>query len=200
MLLCYLWTSWTLHWSHNTNRVIERLNTCSVSGYSNGYVNMYSLLYSNMLSYEVHTVVLYYVMCYYHTCHILPPSEIDLGLCLAVFAGSGGKYLFRRIGWKGRLWQLCICYVYFLCLRDSWAFCENPFVLCVALYYVYVAVLYYVMFILIYMCVYIYIYTHMYIYIYIHICRYTYIYIYIYIHICIYTYIYQTLELPRLLI
>ena len=29
-----------------------------------------------------------------HTCHILPPSEIDLGLCLAVFAGSGGKYLF----------------------------------------------------------------------------------------------------------
>ena len=33
-----------------------------------------------------------------HTCHILPPSEIDLGLCLAVFAGSGGKYLFHRIG------------------------------------------------------------------------------------------------------
>ena len=26
-----------------------------------------------------------------HTCHILPPSEIDLGLFLAVFAGSGGK-------------------------------------------------------------------------------------------------------------
>ena len=34
----------------------------------------------------------------FHTCHILPPSEIDLGLCLAVFAGSGGKYLFHRIG------------------------------------------------------------------------------------------------------
>ena len=33
-----------------------------------------------------------------HTCHFLPPSEIDLGLCLAVFAGSGGKYLFHRIG------------------------------------------------------------------------------------------------------
>ena len=33
-----------------------------------------------------------------HTCYILPPSEIDLGLCLAVFAGSGGKYLFHRIG------------------------------------------------------------------------------------------------------
>ena len=33
-----------------------------------------------------------------HTCHILPPSEIDLGLCLALFAGSGGKYLFHRIG------------------------------------------------------------------------------------------------------
>ena len=40
------------------------------------------------------------------TRHILPPSEIDLGLCLAVFAGSGGKYLFHRIGWKGRIWQL----------------------------------------------------------------------------------------------
>ena len=35
---------------------------------------------------------------YNHTCHIRPPSEIDLGLCLAVFAGSGGKYLFHRIG------------------------------------------------------------------------------------------------------
>ena len=33
-----------------------------------------------------------------HTCHILPPSEIDLGLCLAVFEGSGGRYLFHRIG------------------------------------------------------------------------------------------------------
>ena len=33
-----------------------------------------------------------------HTCHILPPSEIDLGPCLAVFAGSGGKSLFHRIG------------------------------------------------------------------------------------------------------
>ena len=33
-----------------------------------------------------------------HTCNIRPPSEIDLGLCLAVFAGSGGKYLFHRIG------------------------------------------------------------------------------------------------------
>ena len=35
---------------------------------------------------------------YIHTCHILPPSEIDLGLRLAVFAGSGGKHLFHRIG------------------------------------------------------------------------------------------------------
>ena len=44
-----------------------------------------------------------------HTCHILPPSEIDLGLCLAVFAGSGGKYIFHRIGRKGRIWQVCPC-------------------------------------------------------------------------------------------
>ena len=33
-----------------------------------------------------------------HTCHILPPSEIDGGLFSAVFAGSGGRYLFHRIG------------------------------------------------------------------------------------------------------
>ena len=33
-----------------------------------------------------------------HTCHILPPSEIDRGLFLAVFAGSEGRYLFHRIG------------------------------------------------------------------------------------------------------
>ena len=33
-----------------------------------------------------------------HTCHILPPSEIDLGLFWADFAGSGGKHLFHRIG------------------------------------------------------------------------------------------------------
>ena len=33
-----------------------------------------------------------------HTCHILPPSEIDSGLFLAVFAGSGGKYLVQRTG------------------------------------------------------------------------------------------------------
>ena len=34
-----------------------------------------------------------------HTCHILPPPlEIDLELCLAVFAGSGGNCLFHRIG------------------------------------------------------------------------------------------------------
>ena len=32
------------------------------------------------------------------TCHILPLSEICRGLCLAVFAGSGGNYLFHRIG------------------------------------------------------------------------------------------------------
>ena len=34
----------------------------------------------------------------YHTCHNLPPSEINLGLCLAVFASSEGRYLFHRIG------------------------------------------------------------------------------------------------------
>ena len=40
------------------------------------------------------------------TCHILPPSEIDWGLFCAVFPGSEGKYLFHRIGRKGRICQL----------------------------------------------------------------------------------------------
>ena len=34
-----------------------------------------------------------------HTCHILPPSEIDLGLCLALFAGLEGKKLFISQNW-----------------------------------------------------------------------------------------------------
>ena len=33
-----------------------------------------------------------------HTCHILPPFEIDWGLFSAVFAGSEGKSLIHRIG------------------------------------------------------------------------------------------------------
>ena len=42
-----------------------------------------------------------------HICHILPHSEIDLGLCLADFTDFEGKHLFHWIGWKGRIWQLC---------------------------------------------------------------------------------------------
>ena len=33
-----------------------------------------------------------------HTCHILPPSEIDLGLFWADFTDLEGKHLFHRIG------------------------------------------------------------------------------------------------------
>ena len=33
-----------------------------------------------------------------HTCHILPPSEIDLGLFWADFTDSEGRHLFHRIG------------------------------------------------------------------------------------------------------
>ena len=33
-----------------------------------------------------------------HTCHILPPSEIDLGLFWANFTDFEGKHLFHRIG------------------------------------------------------------------------------------------------------
>ena len=40
------------------------------------------------------------------TCHSLPASEIDEGLFWAVSTGSGGRYLFHRIGRKGRTWQL----------------------------------------------------------------------------------------------
>ena len=29
---------------------------------------------------------------------------------LGGFAGSEGKYLFHRVGWKGRIWQPCQCY------------------------------------------------------------------------------------------
>ena len=29
-------------------------------------------------------------------------------LAAGCFAGPGGKYLFHRIGWKGRTWQLCL--------------------------------------------------------------------------------------------
>ena len=29
------------------------------------------------------------------------------GAVFAILTGSGGKYLFHRIGWKGRIWQLC---------------------------------------------------------------------------------------------
>ena len=54
----------------------------------------------------VYIYIYIYIVLYDHTRHILPPSEIDLGLCLAVFAGAGGKYLFHRIGWKGRIWQV----------------------------------------------------------------------------------------------
>ena len=39
-----------------------------------------------------------------HTCHILPPSEIDLGLCLAVLAGSEGRYLFRSLFLQAQNW------------------------------------------------------------------------------------------------
>ena len=31
------------------------------------------------------------------TCHILPPSEVDLGLCLAAFAGSEGNIYFTEL-------------------------------------------------------------------------------------------------------
>ena len=65
-------------------------------------ISYYIILYHMILYYIMsYYIILYYTLLYHmpvHTCHILPSSEIDLGLCLAVFAGSGGKYLFHRIG------------------------------------------------------------------------------------------------------
>ena len=58
-----------------------------------------SIIYIECNSICICSSIMYTLECIYsHTCHILPPSEIDLGLCLAVFAGSGGRYLFHRIG------------------------------------------------------------------------------------------------------
>ena len=42
----------------------------------------------------------------------LPYSTPLLNRFGAVFAGSGGKYLFHWIGWKGRIWQLWCWYIY----------------------------------------------------------------------------------------
>ena len=55
-----------------------------------------------------------------HTRHILPPSEIDGGLFLAVFTGSDGRYLFHRIVWKGRIWQLCEWMLYLIYYDILW--------------------------------------------------------------------------------
>ena len=33
----------------------------------------------------------------FHTCHILPPSEIDLGLCLAVLQAQEGNICFTEL-------------------------------------------------------------------------------------------------------
>ena len=69
------------------------------------YVYMYICIYVYMCVY-IYIYIYMYDPCprarrarsKVHICHILPPSEIDLGLRLAVFAGSGGKYLLHRIG------------------------------------------------------------------------------------------------------
>ena len=65
------------------------------------YPCLYVLYMYNITYYDI-------PWCNIHTCHPLPPSEIDLGLRLAVFTSSEGQYLFHRIGWKGRIWQLCL--------------------------------------------------------------------------------------------
>ena len=41
-----------------------------------------------------------------HTCHILPLSEIDVGLQLADFTDLEGKRLIHSVGGKGRIWQV----------------------------------------------------------------------------------------------
>ena len=64
--------------------------------------SMYIYIYIHIVLFVFGLCVCYCVCCLYvvclfcwflllvcHTCHILPPSEIDSELCLAVFAGSG---------------------------------------------------------------------------------------------------------------
>ena len=48
---------------------------------------------SKYINYNIYIYIYIYILAIFY-----PPLEIDLGLCLAVFAGSGGKYLFHRIG------------------------------------------------------------------------------------------------------
>ena len=43
-------------------------------------------------------IYIYTYTLHIHTCHILPPSEIDLGLFRADFTDFEGKHLFHRIG------------------------------------------------------------------------------------------------------
>ena len=65
------------------------------------HIHIYIYIILNILIYvyTIHVcIILTIPVNILHTCHILPPSEIDLGLCLPVFAGSGGKYSFHRIG------------------------------------------------------------------------------------------------------
>ena len=58
-----------------------------------------SLYYSiTILLYQYITVSLSLYITVIHTCHILPPSEIYLGLCLADFTDLEGKHLFHTTG------------------------------------------------------------------------------------------------------
>ena len=59
--------------------------------YYNTYIHICVYTHNILYSTTVPTV-------YDHTRHILPASEIDLGLFWADFTGSEGKYLFHRIG------------------------------------------------------------------------------------------------------
>ena len=117
-----------------------------------------------------------------HTCHNLPPSEIDGGLFLAVFTGTEGRYLFHRIGWKGRIWQLCPRPP--PARRGSGRSGRAARDLAAQGY----------MYIRICEFIYIYIYMHMYVCICMYVCMYICIYIYIYMYIYIYTHNLVTLQ------
>ena len=105
---------------HNVGPVLHHTMLCHAMLYSTPLHSTplyYIILYYTIL-YHVIILLLYGIVLHhmlwsyiisYHIILYLPystPSEIDVGLCLAVFAGSGGKYLFHRIGWRGRKWQL----------------------------------------------------------------------------------------------
>ena len=86
--------------NHMTNIMLYHVSSLQMHGRGPSlfiYIHvLISFIYLLIIMYLF--ICLFIIIIIINTCHILPPSEIDLGLRLAVFAGSGGKYLLHRVG------------------------------------------------------------------------------------------------------